>query len=340
MTEVTDYNKLTGPQKAAILIAAIGEAPAAGILRNLPNDDLERITQEVHSLGRISFAVSRQVLEEYHQIASEQHTTTQGGPQTASRLLVKAFGETAAKSLLQRIASNEEMNAGRVESLQKADPKQLARLLEAEHPQTIALILGHLDAKQASALLMHLPRERRADAVRRLANLRQFSPRIAERVSTAVNRRLRSAGEDNKRTYSGFQSVADLMNSIDSESSREILEKIDQHDSTLAVRVRELMFTFDDFLKVDVIQMRELSGAIDKKCLTIALKGASEDLRNHFFQTMSSRAVEMLKEDTEVMGPIRNKDMLKAQMEIVAAARKLEAEGKMILMSDGGDDFV
>ncbi len=340
MTEVSDYTKLTGPQKAAILISAIGEAPAAGILRNLPNEDLERITQEVNSLGRVPVVISRQVLEEYHQLASGNDPVTQGGPQTLKRLLVQAFGETTAKSLLQRLASDEEMGSGRVESLQKADPKQLARLLEAEHPQTIALILGHLDAKQASALLMHLPRERRADAVRRLASLRQFSPRIAERVSTAVNRRLRSAGEDNKRTYSGFQSVADLMNSIDSESSREILQKIEEHDTTLAVRVRELMFTFEDFLKVDVIQMRELAGAVDKKCLAIALKGAAEDLRNHFFQTMSSRAVEMLKEDTEAMGPIRNKDVLKSQMEIVAAARNLEAEGKMILKSDGGDDFV
>ena len=201
-------------------------------------------------------------------------------------------------------------------------------------------MLGHLEPKHAAALLTHLPRQARAESVRRLANLRQFSPAIAERIASAVYRRLRSAGEINKRTYSGFQNVAALMNSVDAETSREILENIESQDAKLATSIREQMFTFEDFNRVDASQLRELASAVDRKVLAVALKGAQPDLRDKFFKTMSSRAVEMLKEDMDSLGPIRGKEVLKAHGEMVALARQLEEEGKMTLRSDEGDSFV
>ncbi|MGI4854657.1 MAG: flagellar motor switch protein FliG, partial [Janthinobacterium lividum] len=255
-------------------------------------------------------------------------------------LLVKAFGENGAKSMHHQMVRTEELNSGCAESLQKADPKQLARLLEGEHPQTVALVLGHLEPKQASALLMHLPRASRAESVRRLANLRQFSPAIAERISAAVHRRLRSAGEINKRTYSGFQNVAALMNSVDTETSREILDTIEGRDIKLAGSIRELMFTFEDFMRLDDVQLRELSSAVDRKLLALALKGTNPELRDRFFKTMSQRAVEMLKEDIDALGPVRGKDVMKAHGEMVGIARQLEEEGKMNLRNDEGDTFV
>lgn len=340
MSAAMEYARMSGSQKAAVLVTILGEESAAAILRSLSEDDLQKITQEVSNMGRIPVSISRSVLEEYQHLVTAQEHLAHGGHETANRLLVKAFGESGAKNMMQRLLRAEELSAGRVESLKKADPKQLARLLEGEHPQTIALILGHLEAKQASSLLMHLPSEERANCVRRLANLRQFSPAIAERVSTAVNRRLKTAGEHNKRTYSGFQSVADLMNTIDAEASREILEGIETQDPKLAGSIRELMFTFEDFLKVDEVQLREVSAAIDKKVMAMALKGASEEIKNHFYRTMSSRAIEMMKEDTEAMGMVRNKEVLKAQSQMVATARQLEEAGKIVLASDGGDDYV
>ena len=213
-------------------------------------------------------------------------------------------------------------------------------MLESEHPQTVALVLGHLEPKQAAALLTHLPRQARAESVRRLANLRQFSPAIAERISNAVYKRLRSAGEMNKRTYSGFQNVAALMNSVDTETSREILENIEGQDSKLASSIREQMFTFEDLVRIDSAQLRELASAVDRKVLAVALKGAAPELRDRIFKTMSSRAIEMLKEDMDALGPMRSKDVLKAHSEMVALARQLEEEGKMTLRSDEGDTFV
>jgi flagellar motor switch protein FliG len=209
-----------------------------------------------------------------------------------------------------------------------------------ERPQTKALVLGQMDAKRASALLMSMEPEVRADCVRRLANLGQFSPETAAKVSAVLNRRLRSAGDQTKNTDSGFKNVAELMNRIDSTVAREILESIEKDEPTMAIGIRDLMFTFADFLEVPEHELRELMNSIDKKTLMIALKAASEDLRSHFYRTMSSRAVEMMKEDSEMMGPVRSKDVLKAQSEIVAIARKLESEGKIVLKAEGEDEYV
>jgi len=182
MSQVSEYKQLNGVQKAAILITVLGDDAAAIIFRNLPEDELKTLTKEIANLGRIPPQVSQQVLREYHQMSSAREFLTQGGTATATRLLVKAFGENGAKNMQSQMVRTDELNSGRAESLQKADPKQLARLLEGEHPQTVALVLGHLEPKQASALLMHLPRTARAESVRRLANLRQFSPEMAERI--------------------------------------------------------------------------------------------------------------------------------------------------------------
>jgi len=332
--------QLTGVRKAAILLAVLGEEAAATILRALPEDELHRVTHEIARLGSVPKEISFKVMEEYRQLAVAQEYIAQGGQDAAQRMLVKAFGENGAREMVARLMRANELSASRVESLQRIDAKQLARFLEGEHPQTVALILGHLDAKQASALLMCLPPPVRAESVKRLAQLRQFSPEMAEKVSKVLNRRLRSVGEQTKRTYSGFQSVADLMNNIDATTSREILEMIEREEAKLAASIRDLMFTFEDFINVPELQIREVTAAVDKKTLTLALKGASEELRSHFFQTMSSRAIEMMKEDAESLGPVRSRDVAKAQLEVVALARTLETEGKIILKSEGADEYV
>jgi flagellar motor switch protein FliG len=253
-------------------------------------------------------------------------------------LLVKAFGEVEAESILQRLTKARELKP--LESLQRADPQKLARFLEGEHPQTIALILGQLGDRQASALLMNLPAELRAEAVKRLANLRRFSPVMAEKVSSLISQRLKTVGEQGKRAYSGFQSVADIMNCIDTTVAQEILESIESEEPTLAISIRDLMFTFEDLLQVGEAHIRELMSAVDKRTLATALKGTGEELKNHFFRTMSSRAVEMLKEDVESLGPVRSRDAVKAQTEIVAIARQLEAEGRIVLKGEANDEFL
>jgi flagellar motor switch protein FliG len=330
---------LTGSQKAAILVSLLGDEPAATIFRNLPERDLQLIADEVANLGQVPFDVTLNVLEEYQQMMSAQDFIAVGGQEVATRLLVKAFGENGAKMMVQRLTRTEDPDE--LNSLKRADPQQLAKFLSGERTQTKALVLGHLDAKRASALLMSMEPEVRADCIRSLANLGRFSPEVVTKVSAVLNRRLKSAGGSSKQqAETGFRSVAELMNRLDSATAREILENIEREEPTMAIGIRDLMFRFDDFLQVPEPQLRELMNAIDKKTLMVAMKSASEELKSHFFRTMSSRAVEMMKEDSEMMGPVRSKEVAKAQAEIVAIARKLESEGKIQLKSEGEDEYV
>jgi flagellar motor switch protein FliG len=338
MKDQLEAASLSGARKAAILLTVLGEDAAAVVFRNLNKEDLQRVADEVANLGTIPVEVSLQVFEEYQKMTQAQDYLVQGGHDLARRLLIKAFGEADAESILQKLTKARELTP--LESLQRTDPQKLARFLDGEHPQTIALVLGQLGDRQASALLMSLPSDTRAEAVKRLANLRRFSPEMAEKVSIILNQRLKAVGEHGKRTYSGFQSAADIMNCIDTTTAQEILENIDNDEPTLAISIRDLMFTFDDLLQVSESQIRELTSAVDKKILATALKGTNDGLKDHFFRTMSSRAVEMLKEDIDALGPVRSKDVAKAQAEIVATARKLESEGKIVLKGEGNDEYV
>jgi flagellar motor switch protein FliG len=330
---------LAGMRKAAVLLVLLGEDVASQIYRNLPQQDLEQLTKEIAELDYVDPQTALAVLEEYHRMALTQDYLAQGGTDYAQKLLVKAFGEDGARQLLSQVSRAAEMSANKLDSLQKADPQQLAKFLESEHPQTIALILAHVDAKQASELLMRLPEGLRAETLKRLAQLRQFSPEIAQKVSLSLHQRLQALGEQHRRAYAGFQGVADLLNRMDPVQAKAILEAIEKDDPKVALGVRNLMFTFQDLLGVPEAAIRELLGQLDKKSLALALRGATEELKSFIFKSMSSRAVEMLKEDMEVLGPVRSRDVVKAQQETVAVARKLEAEGKISLGGEE-DEFV
>ena len=324
-----------GVYKAAVLLVLLGEDSASQIYKNLPETDLQRLTQAIAELQYVDPQSALSVLEEYHQLTLTQDYLAQGGTEYAQKLLVKAFGEEGARQLLRQVSQAAEMSASKLDSLQKSDPQQLAKFLEQEHPQTIALILAHLEPKNASELLMKLPETLRAEAIKRMAQLRQFSPEIAQKVSLALHKRLEALGEQHRRAYAGFQGVADLLNRMDPVQSKLILEGIEKDDPKVALNIRNLMFTFQDLLGVPEAGIREWLGQLDKKTLALALRGANDELKNYVFKSMSSRAVEMLKEDMEVLGPVRAKDVAKAQQEAVAVARKLEAEGKINL---GGEE--
>ena len=334
------HSSFGGARKAAILLSVLNESEAVPILRSLPPSDLERVTDELANLPRIPAELTLQVLEEYKQMMAAKASAAEGGREVATRLLVKAFGENGAEGMLQRLNRPKDMDSLDLDLLQETEPQQIAKFLAGEHAQTKALLLGHLKPKQASALLMQLEPEDRIDCVRRMATMGQFSSEAAAKASQVIKRRFGSVGKQTKRADTGFQNLADMMNQLAPPAAKEILETIEATEAELAISIRDLMFTFENFLDVPEPDMRELITMVDKKTLTIALRGASEELRTHIFKTMSSRAVDMLKEDSEMMGPVRSKDVAKAQSEMIAIARKLEAEGRMALRSQGEDEYV
>jgi len=331
---------VAGLHKAAILMVLLGEDPASEIYRHLPPTEVEQITKEIAELEYVNPETALVVLEEFHRLVLTGDYISQGGTDYANKLLVKAFGKEGASELLRQVSQAAELSGGKLDSLRKADPQQLAKFIEGEHPQTIALILAHLESKQASTVLMKLPPESRAEPIKRLAQLRQFSPEMAQKVAVVLHKRLEALGEQSRRAYAGLRGVAELMNRLDLKTGKDILEAIEGEDPKLALSIRNLMFTFEDLLTVPEAGIRELLGQMDKKTLATALRGASEEVKNYIFKSMSSRAVEMLKEDMEVLGPVKSRDVNKAQMEAVAVARKLEAEGKLTLTPETEDEFV
>jgi flagellar motor switch protein FliG len=327
-------------RKAAILMVMLGEDAASEICRRLPPAEVEQVTREIAGLGRVGGEPGLAVLEEFHRLVLTGEYLSQGGSEYANKLLVKAFGKEGASALLLQVAQAAELSGAKLDSLRKADPQQLAKFIENEHPQTIALILAHLESKQASMVLMKLPPALRAEPIKRLAQLRQFSPEMAQRVSIVLHKRLEALGEQSRRAYAGLRGVAELMNRLDGPTGKTILEAIESGDPKLALSIRNLMFTFEDLVTVPETGVRELLGQIDKKTLATALRGASEELKSYIFKSMSSRAVEMLKEDMEVLGPVKSREINKAQLEAVAVARKLEEEGKLTLTPEAEDEFV
>ena len=329
-----------GLRKAAILLTILGDEAAGAIYRKLPEEDVQQLTQEIVELDYISPEQASQVLEDYHRLSLTQEYLAQGGTAYAAQLLVKAFGKESAKSLLAQAEETQEARSSNLDSLRRADPQQLAKFMESEHPQTVALVLAHLGVQHAVGLLKLLPHEMQAQVVARLAEMQQFSPETAKMISLVLHNKLQSLGEQNRRAYAGVEAVADLMNRLDLSTSKSTLGSIEQVDSKLALAIRNAMFIFEDLLSVPDVSIRELLGQVDKKTLAIALKGAPEDLKNHLFKSMSSRAAQMLKEDMEVLGPIRAREVVTAQQEIVNLARKLEAEGKLILKPEMEEELV
>jgi len=331
---------LNGARKAAIFLMILGDEVAIGIYKNLGESEIRQLTQEISELGSVSPAAASQVLKEFSQMIEGHGNVARGGQEYANKLLVKAFGEEGARALLVEVNKAQEASAQSLDALQKTDPQQLAKFLQGEHPQTIALVLAHLNSRMARGVLMHLPEKVRGETVKRVAQMQQFSPEMVKKISLVLHRRLLSIGQQSRRAFGGVQAVADLLNQVDQDASKSILETIEEDDAQLATSIRNLMFTFEDFLEVEDSGMRELLGQVDKKTLATALKGAIEDLKNHFFKSMSSRAAEMLKEDMEALGPMRSRDVHAAQQEIVNTARKLEGEGKMFLKSEQGESYV
>jgi flagellar motor switch protein FliG len=331
---------LSGVRKAAILLIVVGEDLAREILRVLPDTDVESLAEELAELSGITHELSVDVLEQFWELLETQSFAFRGGLDYASRLLVDTFGQERADALLMLVRRAQEASQGNLTKLQRTDPAQLGKLLDSEHPQTVALVLAHLDPRRASQVLDSLSEEQKVLSVQRLAEMRQFSPEMAQKVAHVLHRRLEAVGDSARESYSGFKAVADLLNRLNAEESKKILETLEETQPELALNVRNLMFTFEDLVTVPPASIREIVSGVDKRQLALALRGANDELRAQIFKAMSSRAVDMLKEDMEVLGPVRSREVAQAQQEILNLARRLEAEGKVILKLETGDELL
>jgi flagellar motor switch protein FliG len=331
---------MPGVKKAAILMIILGDQTSADILRELDEDEVQLISREMARINSISNEQSEEILDEFYQMTVAKDYVLKGGIDYARKVLMGAFGPERGTVLLDRLMKTLSSDLASFDALQKADPSQLAKFIHNEHPQTIALVLSHLNPSQAAALLVSLPAELRADVALRMANLDQISPEIISKIAGIIAHKLKAIGELSREAYGGVHAVAEMFNRLDSTSSKEILDTIENADPTLVETIRHLMFVFEDLLLIDPTGIKEVLSRVDRKLLTVALKGTSDQLKNHFLQCLSQRGAEMLKEDMEAMGPVKIKEVEASQQQIIAVVRQLESEGVINLKGTVGEQYV
>ena len=333
------FSEMTKVRKAAVVLLAMGEEASAEVFKHLNETEIERIVREISTLGKVAPEAAEQVMEEFHDAAVAANITVYGDEDFPRRVITRVHGAEAARKMAERVQRSTQSRTA-FSVLERADPRQVSKFILGEHPQTIALILAHMQAPSAAQLIALLPDTLRVDVLTRMANLEEISPEVVARISGVLQSRLESLSDSSREQRGGVRAVAALFNHLERNIGTPVLDAIESAKPDLAVSIRNLMFVFDDLARIDENGLRELVQRADKKTLTIALKGASEELRQRIFGNMSKRAADMMREEMDVMGAVRVREVEKAQQAIVAVARSLEEEGLIVTSGDGADEYV
>src|SRR5262245_60505569 len=326
---------------AATLFVLIGEETASEVLKHLNEAEIETISREISNVGFIPAEDAEKAAEELYATLVANQYVSEGGMDYAKKVILRTLGAGPARRILDRLSSTF-VASNAFEAIERLTPVQLSQFIQNEHPQTIALILAHLKPNSSAELLESLPEDLQADVAVRMASLDTISQEVIKGISSVLEEKLRPVGTfAHNQAYGGIRAVAELLNKMDRRRSRAVLEKIDNDKPEVANSIRELMFVFDDIATLDDMAIREILMRIDKKTIAQALKGATDQQQAQFFRNMSGRAVEMMKEEMDLMGPQKIKDVHAAQTRIVEIVRKLEEEG-IITLGPGGsaDEYV
>lgn len=283
----------------------------------------------------------RSVLEQFGQDAASQQLCVKGGLDYAEKMLTEAYGQNVAQSLVERVAKSFGKGGFNFDNFRKADPQQLAKLIQDEHPQTIALILSHLDPSQAANLLSSIPSETQMDVAIRMANLDQISPEVVRSIATVIEHKLRSlGGEMSREACGGVRAVANIFNRLDPNTCSKLMDSIEKTKQPLFENIRQFMFVFRDLESLDNKAIGALMSRCVRATLIVAMKGADESLRQKFLSTQSQRGASMLLEEISALGPVKLRDVDAAQQEIIALAREMEKEGAISLKNSSDEQYI
>lgn len=326
---------LTGLEKAAILMIALGPEISATVLKQLPESDIEKVTYQIANTTTVDVDEKAVVIEEFLQLNEAQQYLLHGGVNYAREILEKTLGPAKANEIIKKLTDNSKIRPFSL--VRKADPKQLVNFIANEHPQTIALILAYLNPEQASIVLSGLPDDMQTEIAMRIALMERTSPEIIKEIEAVLEKRLSSLVEQDFTAVGGITTLVDILNRVDRGTEKTILESLEAEDQDLAEEIKKRMFIFEDVINLDDSSIRRILRDVDSKDLALAIKGASQEVAQRIYKNMSQRASEMLKEDIEFLGPIRLRDVEEAQQRIVQIIRRLDETGEIII-SRGGED--
>ena len=332
--------KMTGPKKAAILLLALGEDAAADVMKNLEEAEIQQVGYYMSRFTDVSPEELDIVLEEFYRnsVMADEGVNISSSPDFVKNALTKALGADRAKELSDNLRAGEE-DAG-LEALRYAEPIMISNYIRTEHPQTIALILSYLkNAEQSSAVLRDLPESIQADILYRMAVIESIPPGVISEMNEVLTEEMKTAGSM-AASVGGVEPVAEILNSVDKATETRILASIEETNPDLAEQIRELMFTFEDMALIDAKQMQLVMKDVDQADMVLALKTASDAVKELIFSSMSSRAAEMVREDLENLGPAKLSDVEAAQQKIIKVVKKLEEAGTIIIAGAGGGDLV
>lgn len=331
-------SELTGRQKAAVVLVALGPEVSAQVLRHLDEETIEKLSSEIAKLGRVTPPLKQAVMEEFYHMCMAQEYILEGGIDYARELLERALGAHKAIEILSRLSA---LPGGTpFEFVRSIDPGQLLNLLGNEHPQTIALVLAYLKAEHAAAILSGLAPELRSEVAMRIALMSRTAPEVVREVEILLEKKIASFGSSEFSVAGGVRALVQLLNRVDRGTEKSILERLEQENPELAEEVKKLLFVFEDITLLDDKSIQLVLREVDMKELALALKAASEEVKSRIFKNMSERAATMLKEDMEFMGPMRLRLVEEAQQRIVNVIRKLEESGEIVIARGKEDEVL
>lgn len=338
MPATNNVSEISGVQKAAILLIALGPERSAQVFKHLKDDEIEQLTLEIANTKSVPSDLRDAVLDEFYEVCLAQQYIAEGGIAYAKELLDKALGEDRARDVIGKLTASLQVRP--FEFVRKADPGQLLNFIQDEHPQTIALILAYLPSAQAAAVVSALAPEKQADVAKRIATMDRTSPDVIKEVEKVLEKKLASLVNQDYTIVGGVDSIVSILNTVDRSTEKHIMENLEVEDPELADEIRRKMFVFEDILLLDNRSIQTVLREVDNNELAIALKNANEDVQKIIFDNLSSRLATMIKEDMEFMGPVRLKDVEDAQQKIVNIIRKLEDAGEIVISRGGGDEIV
>src|SRR5436190_12617110 len=325
---------------AATLFVLMGEETAAEVLRYLNEAEIEAISRQISNVGSIPAEEAEKSAEALYQLLVANRSISEGGVEYAKKVILRTLGAGPARRIMDRL-THSYSSSNAFEAIDRLNPLRLSQFVQNEHPQTIALILAHLTPSSSAELLGSLPEEMQSEVAVRMASLETITPEVIRGISSVLEEKLKPVGTyAHNDAFGGIRAVAELFNRLERRRSRAVLEMMDQTKPEIANSIRELMFIFEDISTLDDAAIREIIQRVDKKTIAHALKGSNESQQQQFFRNMSGRAVEMMKEEMEIMGPVKIKDVHAAQQRIVEVVRKLEEEGLINTGGGGAEEYV
>jgi len=327
---------LTTLQKAVIVLVSMGELEAVKVVKSLSNREIKQLSNATNTISKITPEEVMEVLEEFLTEVSGDTGMATSGEEWLKRVIEKAIGSNKAQHLLRGLGPQQKV----FDSLFDVDFTTLSNLLRKEHPQTQALILAHLDPAKAAGVLPMLPEEEQVDIVLRMARVSSIHPDVISDIEDALMEEIQLMGTLTATEAGGIDMVVDMLNIMEKKSEKQILEGVEQEDPKLAEEIKAMMFVFEDMVSLDDRSMQMILREIDQQTLTLALRGANDEMRERIFVNVSSRAAQMLREDIDSMGPVKLSEVEQAQSEVVQVALRLEEEGKIAVSAGGDEEYV